>query len=199
VEVDAGSNHSVALRSDGSVVAWGENGRGQCDVPAPPLGAIWLEVKAGGSRTVARYGPDCPAPVVYCTAKVSSLGCTPSISLSAPPSASSGSGSLTIVTELVGNELGLLLHSTQGARALPLHGGWLCLRSPLLRHAAQALGGSPGTCSGVLSEDLNAYIASGADPALVAGAGVWLQAWSRDRADPSGDHLSDALAATVCP
>ena len=51
----------------------------------------------------------------------------------------------------------------------------------------------------MLSEDLNAYIASGADPALVAGATVWLQAWSRDPSDPFGDSLSNALSALICP
>ena len=54
-------------------------------------------------------------------------------------------------------------------------------------------------CNGVLSEDFNAYIASGADPALAAGASVWIQAWSRDPGDPFGDSLSDALELVVHP
>src|SRR5262245_53583336 len=36
VEVAAGSVHTVARRSDGSVVAWGLNEQGTCNVPALP-------------------------------------------------------------------------------------------------------------------------------------------------------------------
>jgi alpha-tubulin suppressor-like RCC1 family protein len=34
VGVAAGGNHSLALTSDGTVVAWGRNIEGQCTVPA---------------------------------------------------------------------------------------------------------------------------------------------------------------------
>ena len=36
VEITAGDQHTVARRSDGSVVAWGDNPYGQCNVPALP-------------------------------------------------------------------------------------------------------------------------------------------------------------------
>ena len=38
VEIAAGAYHGVARRSDGSVVAWGYNTYGQCNVPALPPG-----------------------------------------------------------------------------------------------------------------------------------------------------------------
>jgi len=44
----------VARRSDGSVVAWGHNLWGQCNVPALPVGLTYVEVAAGSSYTVAR-------------------------------------------------------------------------------------------------------------------------------------------------
>ena len=45
----------MARRSDGSVVAWGDNGYGQCNVPALPLGLTYVEVAAGGGAfTLAR-------------------------------------------------------------------------------------------------------------------------------------------------
>ena len=33
IAIAAGSHHNLALRSDGTVVAWGENSHGQLDVP----------------------------------------------------------------------------------------------------------------------------------------------------------------------
>jgi alpha-tubulin suppressor-like RCC1 family protein len=44
----------VARRSDSSVVAWGDNSFGQCNVPALPPGLSYVEVAAGGLHTVAR-------------------------------------------------------------------------------------------------------------------------------------------------
>ncbi len=54
VEVAANHHHTVARRSDGSVVAWGDNAGGQCNVPALPSGLDYVEVSAGGRHTVAR-------------------------------------------------------------------------------------------------------------------------------------------------
>ncbi|MBM4393755.1 MAG: hypothetical protein FJ090_21725, partial [Deltaproteobacteria bacterium] len=46
--------YTVARRSDGSVVAWGSNVYGQCNVPALPGGLAYVEVAAGWRHTVAR-------------------------------------------------------------------------------------------------------------------------------------------------
>ena len=45
---------TVARRSDGSVVAWGHNGWGQCNAPALPSGLSYVEIAAGNAHTVAR-------------------------------------------------------------------------------------------------------------------------------------------------
>ncbi|MFT4543264.1 MAG: hypothetical protein ACI835_005734 [Planctomycetota bacterium] len=48
VQISAGAKHTLALRSDGTIAAWGNNGDGQCDVPALPTGLTYVEVSAGG-------------------------------------------------------------------------------------------------------------------------------------------------------
>ena len=63
-------------------------------------------------------------------------------------------------------------------------------------------GGSTITdCSGAYRVDFNAWIASGFDPALLAGQDVWTQYWSRDPGFPApdGTGLTDALAFTIAP
>jgi len=45
---------SLARRSDGAVVAWGDNSLGQLNVPSLPLGLSYLEVAAGGRHGLAR-------------------------------------------------------------------------------------------------------------------------------------------------
>lgn len=54
VEVAAGWGHTLARRANGSVVAWGANFAGQCNVPALPAGLTYVEVAAGWGHTLAR-------------------------------------------------------------------------------------------------------------------------------------------------
>jgi len=49
--VAAGGFHSLALRSDGTVVAWGDNAAGQCTVPHGLSGVV--AVAAGGGHNLA--------------------------------------------------------------------------------------------------------------------------------------------------
>lgn len=139
-----------------------------------------------------------PVSTSYCTAKVSSQGCLTAISSDGTPSASSGSGFRLDATQLVDGTSGLLFYSTVGPASTPLQGGYLCVQPPLLRAPVQSTGGS-GACTGMLSLDFNAYLASGTDPALVGGAKVWAQYWSRDPASPSGTNLTDAIEFVLWP
>ena len=50
VAVSAGYGHSLGLKLDGSVVAWGNNENGQCEVPAPNTG--FVGVAAGGYHSL---------------------------------------------------------------------------------------------------------------------------------------------------
>ena len=51
-EVAAGYFHTVVRRSNGSVLAWGRNEEGQCNVPALPAGLTYVEIAAGRFHTV---------------------------------------------------------------------------------------------------------------------------------------------------
>jgi hypothetical protein len=69
---------------------------------------------------------------------------------------------------------------------------------PLVRTPVQNSGGTP-PCGGAYTLDFNAYIAGGADPALVSGQQVWVQTWSRDPGAASTTNLTDAITFTICP
>ena len=174
----------------------GENSLLACGGTAGGLGGP----SAGGSDAwFARIDVSRALTTTYCTAKVNSLGCSPAIALPVAPSASAASGCMLSTSNVIGNKNGLYFHSTSGASGAPFHGGFLCVKSPTKRHAVQASGGTGGACNGSFSEDLNAYIASGADPALFAGAQLWVQTWSRDPGAAFTDSLSNARTATICP
>ena len=53
VDVAAGYDHSLALGCDGTVVAWGGNSSGQCDVPALPPGLTYVGISAGGAPSTS--------------------------------------------------------------------------------------------------------------------------------------------------
>lgn len=137
-------------------------------------------------------------PVAYCTAKVTSLGCTPAMSWTGVASASAGSG-LTLQTAPVpGQSLGIYFYGIQGPLGQPFQGGFLCLQPPTVRTSPQGSGGVFGVCDGMYAIDFNAHVASGIDPALVAGTIVNVQTWFRDAGDPvSGTGLSDALMLEI--
>ena len=54
------AGHAVARRSDGSMVAWGDNIHGQCNVPPVPSGLTCVDVAAGWYFSVAGFAEaDC--------------------------------------------------------------------------------------------------------------------------------------------
>jgi len=167
------------------------SGRTYGSLGGPHLGNadVWL----------ARYEL-CGSNSTYCTAKTNSAGCPPSIAASGNPSASAGSGFTITTSNVLDNEFGLYFYSKSGPINVLFQGGFLCAQPPLVRTMLQNSGGTP-PCGGSFQIDFNAYIASGKDPALVAGQKVWLQAWSRDPgfAPPNNTSLSDAVSSTICP
>ena len=171
------------------------------------LGAGTPGASGGALNTHFNFALCAPPPTVYCTAKLNSLGCTPSIGATGTASASATSGFSVTCAQLLNNKVGLLIYSLSGQAATPFAGGFLCLASPLRRTPASGTGGNPppNDCSGALAIDMNAF-ASGAlggtpHPALkVPGSVVDTQFWSRDPSSPpTGVSLSAGLEYVVGP
>lgn len=148
------------------------------------------------------HDTQCSMPTTYCTAKVNSLGCSPTIGSSGTASVTAGSGCFVTASNTLNNKFGLLFYSRQGPQAVPFQGGLLCMQGPIVRTAVQNSGGHapPNDCTGSYSFDLNAYIASGSDAGLVWGASVYCQYWARDPgfAAPNNVSLSDAIRIWLC-
>jgi hypothetical protein len=139
-------------------------------------------------------------PTTYCTAKTTSGGCVPAIGFSGSPSASAGSGFGIFASQVEPAKFGLFFYGKSGKQASPFQGGYLCAKAPLVRTPLQNSGGA-AACSGTFAIDFNAFIASGKDPGLVAGATVDGQWWFRDPgfAPPNATGLTDAIDFTIQP
>jgi hypothetical protein len=186
--------------------AWDEayaaapDGSGGVYVGGGTYGNLGGPSAGGNDAWLARYGPPCASITIYCTAKTNSAGCMPAITASGTPSASTGSGFTIKTSNVLDNKFGLYFYSKSGANNAPFQGGVLCAQPPLVRTMLQNSGGTP-PCGGAFQIDFNAYVASGKDPALIAGQQVWAQTWSRDPgfAPPNNTSLSDAVSFTLCP
>jgi hypothetical protein len=139
-------------------------------------------------------------PGTYCTGKQNSLGCTPLMSFSGSPHASSGTPFVATANNVINQKLGICFYGHAPAAEF-FQGGFMCVASPTRRTPVQSSGGSlsGNDCTGTFSFDFNVLIASGIDPALVAGAEVFAQYWSRDTASPSTTSLSNALRFVINP
>ena len=177
------------------------------DSDAPPQTGVPLALDqflAGAGQptvtvlTTAPFDP-CPPAAVYCTAKASSLGCTPSIAAAGTPSASLAAPFVISAADVVSQQMGVLFYGSAAA-TIPFQGGTLCVQAPIVRTAVQGSGGGgpPSDCSGTYGLDFNAVIQGGA-PGLAVGAQVFAQYWFRDPGDSFGTGLTDAVSFTVCP
>ena len=163
-------------------------------------GQYGANIQSGMNAVQLRFLGSCPAPSVYCTAKINSLACVPAIGSSGTASASSASPFLITATNVLNNRSGLLFYGFTAGIA-PFQGGTLCITPPTVRTQLQVSGGSPSgdDCTGSYSYDMNARIQSGADAKLVQGAVVYCEYWSRDPASPSTTGLTNGLCFTICP
>jgi len=138
-------------------------------------------------------------PTTYCTAKTSSAGCLPTVGWSGTPGILDADPLVVSAVDVPMAKNGLMFYGLSGAAVLPFVGGTLCAAPPLRRTGIQSSGGSmPDACSGTLTFDLDAWLASGSDPQLTPGVLIHGQFWMRDRLDPFGVGLSNAIALFVC-
>ncbi len=152
----------------------------------------------GGGRVRAHLG-GAPNPSGYCTPKVNSQGCTPTIGYGGCASRSLGSG-LAVVAQNVRPGLPGLLIWSVNPNAAPFFGGTLCVGSPLKR--------TPGQISTTIAVNpcvgqyyylfSTAYLAA---QNLNPGVDVHTQFWSRDNGFPAPDNvgLTGGLKFTVVP
>jgi len=135
-------------------------------------------------------------PMAYCVSTKGSTGCTMRIGSIGDPSASAGTGFQVRLEKPPARAPLLVFYGTSGDWGTPYGAGWLCVKSPLKRAVAGA-SGAGASCAATWSTDFNAFVASGVDGDLVAGAVVHLQGWARNSAGEG--QLSDALALVLEP
>lgn len=160
-------------------------------------GTVLFEaILADGSEGVFRISTGTTS--TYCTAKVNSLGCLPSIGGSGTPSLSLPGPFDITANSVLNNKPGILFYGF-GPNALPFQGGFLCVQPPTKRTPPQFSGGNPppDDCSGQYTFDFNAWLQGGGDPSVVSGTQVYSQYWTRDPSSPSTTGLSNGLSFTV--
>jgi len=198
--LNGGAASSVPMRWSGGQVFRGE-------IPGALVGTVDYRVVArdanlnsGASAWLAYQSTPCTGVVqTYCTAKVNSVGCTPTIFSTGTPSATAPLPFRIKAANVINNKAGALVYGF-GPAGAPFSGGFLCVQSPVHRVRVANSDGNPppDDCSGFLSFDFNHYTRQGLDPTVVAGASVHAQYWYRDPASAHGSGLTDALSFDVC-
>jgi Tol biopolymer transport system component len=142
-----------------------------------------------------------PVLSTYCSAKVDSLGCIPSISATGNPSLTSEPDTFFVIASPVMNhKTGILLWS-HGPASTPFGGGLLCVASPIKRTSAQNSGGTAtgNDCTGSYSFHFSqAYLTA---QGINSGSTIYCQFWSRDPyfPPPYDVGLTNGLSFSVCP
>lgn len=206
------ANSGLAFGADGTLYSLGsiDASSGGLYSVDPATGAATLigpTLVPIGVNGALVFAPD-GEPTPYCTAKVNSLGCTPTLAWTGVSSATAGSGFDLVTSNVLNNKVGLYIYTDSGQAAVPFGGGLLCVQAPFLRAIGMFSGGNPPPedCSGIYALDFNAYAtgALGGSPApylSVPGTVVHVQAWGRDTgfSAPNNMTLSNGLRFVVLP
>jgi hypothetical protein len=173
-------------------------------VPDLLVGAPLSDVHGLDAGAAYVFSGYCPHWGLYCTAKVNSLGCLPTLVIDNTPC----DATFPITARGVRNQKnGLLFYGVSGRTAIPFQGGTLCVSLPIRRTPVVDSGGTPNPfddCTGVYSLDMKAFAtgALGGSPIpelLVPGTLVQCQWWGRDPgfAPPNDTSLSNAIEYEV--
>jgi choice-of-anchor B domain-containing protein len=158
-----------------------------------------VEAAVDDLRVESFLCPPSSGSIVYCTAKLSSNLCLPSIGFSGSPSFSAPGGFSITTTGMEAGTVAIDFFGTTGQANVPFQGGLLCAASPIYRLGGKVTGGA-GACTGSISYTLQDVMNHSAGGALVVVGGlVNIQSWGRDLSDPFGSSLSNALETVVQP
>ena len=141
----------------------------------------------------------CGSPGNYCAAKINSLACAPSMGWSGQPTVAGADDFHVLASDVLPNQIGILMSSVAGVDEAPFFGGLRCVAAPLVRSLVlRSTATGDGECPGRFDYPLTQ--AEMSNRGLVAGTRLYLQFWYRDpfHADGTGIGLTDGLEVTLC-
>ncbi|MBI5433630.1 MAG: hypothetical protein HZA52_12440 [Planctomycetes bacterium] len=201
VDTEGGNSGSAVQLQTANGVAIGIHTNGGCGTSSGNSGTgvnnAALQAALANPKGICK--PTAKAST-YCTAKVTSNGCTPAIGFSGLPSGSGATAFHVTAATVINQKTGVLFYGYMKGN-LAVFGGTLCIGGALKRTTIQNSGGSAsGTdCSGTFDFDMGAHITSGVDPALGSGKSYFAQYWFRDSGftPPNNVGLTNALEFNV--
>ena len=134
----------------------------------------------------------------YCTGKLNSNGCTPTLSWSGTAGSFARNDFVLEAEGVINNTVGLLLWGRE-AREIPFQGGTLCLGGPLRRGDLLFSGGNPSgsDCSGKLRFHVSRRFLQ--SPPIDGFESLHAQFWYRDPSSSYGAGLTNAVQFGLCP
>jgi hypothetical protein len=182
-----GDQLGAAVDFDG---CWGADGAPKANPKGADSGAVYLHILSE------------PA-VNYCTAGLSSAGCTASVTVGGIASASAPTGFSIQATGVEGGQNGIFYYGLNGRQSVPwAANSYQCVQPPVKRTGGRmASSGTPGQCDGVLTVDMNSFWSSkplqNPGPGTVVDAQFWYRGPTVQFAGSA--TLSDAIEFEVCP